>query len=137
MSFSAEKRDEPALNPYQAPLSLCVKAKDECCSYCGRTAKAAGNLVQSPARNVYICEHCAEIASEILRSAKTPLWKVVFDRVMAIGFLGLVGAIAAFDAFLADEPQVTRWLTVPLMFLCTAAVVRVVYVAITTPRFGR
>ena len=120
MAENRPERRELPVNPYEAPRSECNPASDTKCSFCARTGREVGSLIQSPDGGSYICAECARIANEELTHARQPLWFRVLGELIGGGLLLAGLAIMSWDAFVFDEPQVSRWLTVPMAVILAA-----------------
>jgi hypothetical protein len=128
---SAES-DPADLNPYAAPQAIGHESPDANCSFCGRRPVEAGNLVQSPRGDSYICLSCAQLIAEMLVAARPTRGQRIFELVVFGGAIGLAIGLFVWDAFLAEDPQVSRWLTVPMtiaLVVWLAALVRRVLAA--------
>jgi hypothetical protein len=103
------------LNPYAPPQPLGSEAPDANCSFCGRRAVDAGSLVQSPRGDCYICLSCAQLIAEMLVAAQPTRGQRIFELVVFGGAICLTIGLFIWDAFLAEDSQVTPWLTLPMV----------------------
>jgi hypothetical protein len=103
------------LNPYAPPQAVGSEAPDANCSFCGRRAVDAGSLVQSPRGNCYICLSCAQMISEMLIAAQPTRGQRIFELIVFGGAICLAIGLFIWDAFVSEFPQVSRWLTLPMV----------------------
>lgn len=120
------------LNPYAPPQALGSETPDANCSFCGRRAVDVGSLVQSPRGDSYICLSCAQMITEMLVAARPTRGQRIFELFVFGGAICLAIGLFIWDAFFAEFPQVTRWLTLPMgaaLAIWLAALVRRVLAA--------
>lgn len=111
---AAAAGNEVDLNPYAAPQAMDGEPPDANCSFCGRRAVDAGSLVQSPRGDCFICQSCAQMITEMLVAARPTRGQRIFELVVFGGAIVLAIGLFLWDAFFAEFPQVTRWLTLPM-----------------------
>jgi hypothetical protein len=137
--LNAAAANQADLNPYAAPQAVGSEAPDANCSFCGRRAVDAGSLVQSPRGDCYICQSCAQMITEMLVAARPTRGQRIFELVVFGGAIVLAIGLFVWDAFFAEFPQVTRWLTLPMVLALAVwlfALVRRVLDACPTERKG-